>query len=152
IRSFLADRRPGAYERLVDRLLASPAYGERWGRHWLDLMRFSETSGPEFDFDIPHAEGYRDYVVRAFNADLPSDRLGRQHVAGARIPSPRRHPLDRTNESILGTGFWFLGESKHSPVDLRVDGGDRRDNMIDVFSKAFLGLTMHCARCHDHKF
>src|SRR5262249_20755178 len=102
--------------------------------------------------DIPHAEGYRDYVVRAFNDDVPYDRLVQEHVAGDLMPSPRRHTRDRTNESILGTGFWFLGESKHSPVDLRVDGGDRPDNMIGGVGKAFLGLTISCARCHDHKF
>ncbi|MFO0930191.1 MAG: PSD1 and planctomycete cytochrome C domain-containing protein [Gemmataceae bacterium] len=149
---FLADRRPDAYERAVDRLLASPAHGERWGRHWLDLMRYAETSGHEFDFDIPHADGYRDYIIRALNDDVPYDQFVREHIAGDLLPQPRRHPAERTNESILGTGFWFLGESKHSPVDLRVDGGERRDNMLDVFGKTFLGLTVGCARCHDHKF
>ncbi|MFN8214963.1 MAG: DUF1549 domain-containing protein, partial [Solirubrobacterales bacterium] len=152
VRAFLDDRSPAAYERLVERLLASPAYGERWGRHWLDLVRFAETSGHEFDGDIPHAWLYRDYVIRAFNDDVPYDALVREHLAGDLLPSPRRHPAERTNESVLGTGFWFLGESKHSPVDLRGDGADRRDNMIDVFGKAFLGLTVACARCHDHKF
>jgi cytochrome c553 len=152
VRAFVEDASPAAYERVVDRLLASPAYGERWGRHWLDLVRFAETSGHEFDFDIPHASLYRDYVIRAFNDDLPYDELVREHVAGDLLPAPRRHPVERTNESVLGTGFWFLGESKHSPVDVRGDGADRRDNMIDVFGKAFLGLTVSCARCHDHKF
>ncbi len=152
IRSFLDDRSPLAYIRVVDRLLASPAYGERWGRHWLDLMRFAETSGHEFDFEISQAYLYRDYVIRAVNDDLPYDDFVREHLAGDLLPTPRRHPAEQTNESILGTGFWFLGESKHSPVDLRVDGADRRDNMIDVFGKAFLGLTLSCARCHDHKF
>jgi cytochrome c553 len=151
IRGFLADRSPDAYEKLVDRLLASPAYGERWGRHWLDLVRFAETLGHEFDYDIPHADGYRDYVIRALNEDLPYDAFVREHVAGDLL-QPRRHPADGTNESILGTGFWLLGEAKHSPVDLRADGADRRDNQIDVFGKAFLGLTVACARCHDHKF
>ncbi|MFO0880639.1 MAG: DUF1553 domain-containing protein [Gemmataceae bacterium] len=150
--SFLQDSSPTAHARVVDRLLASPAYGERWGRHWLDLMRFAETSGHEFDFEIPHAYAYRDYVIRALNADVPYDEFTREHLAGDLVSQPRRHPLDGRNESILGTGFWFLGESKHSPVDLRGDGSDRRDNMIDVFGKSFLGLTIACARCHDHKF
>jgi cytochrome c553 len=150
--AFLVDPSPDAYERVIDRLLASPAYGERWGRHWLDLVRFAETSGHEFDFDIPHASGYRDYIIRALNDDVPYDQLVREHLAGDLLREPRRHPADRTNESILGTGFWFLGESKHSPVDLRGDGADRRDNMIDVLGKAFVGLTIACARCHDHKF
>jgi len=152
IDAFLADASPQSYDKVVDRLLAAPAYGERWGRHWLDLVRFAETSGHEFDFDIPEAYLYRDYVIRAFNADVPYDQLVREHIAGDLLPSPRRHPVDRYNESILGTGFWFLGESKHSPVDLRGDGSDRRDNQVDVFAKTFLGLTVACARCHDHKF
>jgi hypothetical protein len=152
IDAFLADTSADAYEKVVDRLLASPAYGERWGRHWLDLVRFAETSGHEFDFDMPEAHLYRDYVIRALNADVPYDQFVREHLAGDLLPTPRRHPVDGTNESILGTGFWFLGESKHSPVDLRADGADRRDNMIDVFGKTFLGMTLACARCHDHKF
>ena len=152
IETFLSDRSPDAWEKVIDRLLASPAYGERWGRHWLDLVRFAETSGHEFDFEIPHAWLYRDHVVRAFNDDVPYNQMVQEHIAGDLMAVPRRHPVDRTNESILGTGFWFLGESKHSPVDVRADGSDRRDNMIDVFGKAFLGLTIACARCHDHKF
>ena len=126
INSFEKDRSPGAYEKVVDRLLASPAYGERWGRHWLDLMRYAETSGHEFDYEIPHAYRFRDYIIRAFNADVPYDQLVREHIAGDLMTSPRRRPLERTNESILGTGLWFLGESKHSPVDLRVDGATAR--------------------------
>ncbi len=152
IDAFLKDESPQSYEKVVDRLLASPRYGERWGRHWLDLVRFAETSGHEFDFEIPHAYEYRDYVIRAFNADVPYDQLVREHLAGDLLPQPRRHPQEGFNESVMGTGFWFLGESKHSPVDVRQDGADRRDNMIDVFSKTFLGLTVACARCHDHKF
>ncbi len=149
---FLDDHSPDAWEKLVDRLLASPAYGERWGRHWLDLVRFAETSGHEFDFEIANAWRYRDHIIRAFNDDVPYDHMVREHIAGDLVPAPRRHPVERTNESILATGFWFLGESKHSPVDVRADGSDRRDNMIDVFGKTFLGLTIACARCHDHKF
>ncbi len=128
------------------------AHGERWGRHWLDLIRFAETSGHEFDFEIRNAWRYRDHIVRTFNDDVPYDRLVREHVAGDLMSRPRWYPLEHTNESILATGFWFLGESKHSPVDVRADGSDRRDNMIDVFGKTFLGLTIACARCHDHKF
>jgi hypothetical protein len=152
IDAFVADQAPDAYEKLVDRLLASPHYGERWGRHWLDLVRFAETGGHEFDFDLPEAYAYRDYVIRAFNADLPYNQFVLEHVAGDLLVKPRRHPTKHFNESILGTGFWFLGESKHSPVDIRQDCADRIDNQIDVFSKTFLGLTVACARCHDHKF
>ncbi len=152
IASFLADDSPLARERVVDRLLASPAYGERWGRHWLDLTRFAETRGHEFDFEIFEAWRYRDYVVRALNADVPYDQFVLEHLAGDLLTTPRRHPTSRLNESIVATGSWFLSEGKHSPVDIRQDEADRVDNQIDVFSKAFLGLTVACARCHDHKF
>ncbi|HEV3115985.1 MAG TPA: PSD1 and planctomycete cytochrome C domain-containing protein [Gemmataceae bacterium] len=150
--AFLADRAPNAFARVVDRLLASAHYGERWGRHWLDLVRYAETYGHEFDFEIPEARGYRDYLIRAFNADLPYDQLVLEHVAGDLLPEPRRHPVEGFNESMLGSGFWFLGEAAHSPVDVRADEMDHIDNQIDVFAKTFLGLTVSCARCHDHKF
>ncbi len=152
ISAFLADESPGAYARVVDRLLASPHYGERWARHWLDLVRYAETCGHEFDFDLPNAWKYRDYVIRALNEDLPFDQFVVEHVAGDLVSPPRRHPTECTNESILGTGFWFLGEAKHSPVEIREDQAARADNQIDVFAKAFFALTVSCARCHDHKF
>jgi Protein of unknown function (DUF1549)/Protein of unknown function (DUF1553)/Planctomycete cytochrome C len=152
IDAFLADPSPEAERKVVDRLLASPHFGERWGRHWLDLVRYAETRGHEFDAVIPNAYQYRDYVIRALNADVPYDRFVREHVAGDLLPDPRWHAAERFNESILGTGFWFLGEEVHSPVDIRQDEADRFDNRIDVFGKAFLGLTVACARCHDHKF
>jgi hypothetical protein len=152
VEAFVADPSPDAYQRLVDRLLASPAYGERWGRHWLDLARYAETAGHEFDYEIPNAWRYRDYVVRAFNDDVPFDRFVVEHVAGDLVGDPRRNPADGSDESILGTGFFALGEGTHSPVDIREEQVRRIDNQIDVFSKAFLGLTVACARCHDHKF
>jgi hypothetical protein len=152
IDAFLADDSPDAYARVVDRLLASPRYGERWARHWLDLVRYAETQGHEFDFELPEAYLYRDYVVRALNADLPFDQFVLEHIAGDLLPEPRRHPSERFNDSILATGFWYLGEAKHSPVDVRADQADHLDNQIDVFCKTFLGLTVACARCHDHKF
>ncbi len=152
IEAFLADRSPGAYQKVVDRLLDSPRYGERWARHWLDLVRFSETYGHEFDYDIPNAYRYRDYVIRALNDDLPFDQFVIEHVAGDLLSQPRRHPEEGYNESIIATGAYFFGEAKHSPVDVRQDQADRIDNQIDVFGKAFLGLTISCARCHDHKF
>jgi cytochrome c553 len=152
IEAFLKDDSPDAYEKLVEKLLASPHYGERWARHWLDLVRFAETHGHEFDFEIPDAWRYRDYVVRALNADLPYDRFLTEHVAGDLLPTPRRNPKDGANESVVATGFWFFHEALHSPVDVRKDQADRVDNQIDVFGKAVLGLTVACARCHDHKF
>ena len=150
--AFDADSSPDAYERLVDRLLASPRFGERWGRHWLDLVRYGETRGHEFDPAIPNAWRYRDYVIRALNADVPYNAFVTENIAGDLIEHPRRDPATGGNESVLGTGFWFLGEESHSPVDVRQDETDRFDNRLDVMSKTFLGLTIACARCHDHKF
>ncbi len=150
--AFLADDSPTAFETVVERLLSSPHYGERWARHWLDLVRFAETSGHEFDFEIPNAYLYRDYVIRALNSDLPYDQFVIEHVAGDLLTTPRRHPQESFDESTIATGCFFLGESKHSPVDVRQDEVDRIDNQIDVFGKTFLGLTIGCARCHDHKF
>jgi hypothetical protein len=152
IAAFLADASPDAYERLVDRLLASPRYGERWARHWLDLVRYAETAGHEFDYEIMNATRYRDYVIRAFNFDLPYDQFAVEQIAGDLLPNPRRHPVEGFNESVVGTGFYYLGEGTHSPVDVREEEVRRIDNQIDVFSKTFLGLTVSCARCHDHKF
>ncbi|MBS0207683.1 MAG: PSD1 domain-containing protein [Planctomycetes bacterium] len=151
VEAFAADTSPQAYEHVVDRLLASPRYGERFARHWLDLARYAETYGHEFDFDIPHAWRYRDYVIRALNADLPYDQFIREQVAGDLLPEPRRL-ADGANESIRGTGFFWFGEQTHSPVDLWQAEAERIDNQIDVLSKTFLGLTVACARCHDHKF
>src|SRR5208337_1051474 len=101
---------------------------------------------------IPNAFRYRDYVIRAFAADLPYDQFVLEHLAGDLIQPPRAGGEEPINESILGTGFFFLGEAKHSPVDVRQDEADRIDNQIDVLAKTFLGLTVSCARCHDHKF
>ena len=150
IDAFLKDESPDAYDKVVDKLLASPQYGERWARHWLDLVRYAETHGHEFDFEIPDAWRYRDYVVRALNADVPFDRFLTEHIAGDLLP-PRR-AKDGTNDALVATGFWWLGEAKHSPVDSRAEYADRIDNQIDVFGKAVFGLTVSCARCHDHKF
>lgn len=149
---FAADESPEARHKVVDRLLASPQYGERWGRHWLDLVRYAETLGHEFDFDILYSWRYRDYVVQAFNADLPYDQFVREHLAGDLLPAPRRHPLTGANESIVATGFFWLGEGKHSPVDVRLEEAERIDNQLDVLGKAVLAQTLGCARCHDHKF
>ena len=152
VQQFVSNSNPAATEQLVDQLLASPHFGERWGRHWLDLVRFAESRGHEFDNDAPYAYQYRDYVIRALNADVPYDQFVREHLAGDLLKTPRLNAAEHFNESILGTGFWHLGEWVHSPVDIRKDESDRFDNMIDVMSKTFLGVTVSCARCHDHKF
>ncbi len=150
--AFLADESPDAYERLVDRLLASPHFGERWARHWMDLVRFANTRGHEFDYPVIGANQYRDYLIRAFNADVPYDQLVKEHLAGDLIEHPRMNPQEGFNESAIGTVFYSLGEGKHSPVDTQQEEYDRTDIVIDVTSKTFQGLTVACARCHDHKF
>jgi hypothetical protein len=154
VQQFLDDKdpTPAAFEQVVDRLLRSPHFGERWGRHWLDLARYAETLGHEFDYKIKFAHHYRDYVIRALNDDVPYDDFVTEHIAGDLMPNPRRNAADQTNESILGTGFWWLGELKHAPVDVKGEEAGVIDNQIDAFSKTFLGLTVACARCHDHKF
>ncbi len=149
---FLETGASADWAKFIDELLAAPQYGEHMTRRWLDLVRYAETYGHEFDYEIPQAWQYRDYLIRAFNADVPFDQLTREHLAGDLIEQPRLHPTQGTNESILGTGFFFLGEQTHSPVDLRAFTNDRIDNMVDVVGKTFLGLTVACARCHDHKF
>lgn len=141
-----------AMARVTDELLNSPRFGERWARHWLDLVRYAETLGHEFDYPLPHAWQYRDYVIRAINADVPYDQFVTEHIAGDLLPEPRRNSEHQFDESVIGTGFWFLGEDKHAPVDVKGEEASRVDNQIDVFSKTFLGLTVACARCHDHKF
>jgi len=151
IEDFLNDKSSNAIEGLVDRLLKSPHFGERWARHWMDLVRYADTRGHEFDHPIPNAWQYRDYLIRAFNADVPYNQFVKEHIAGDLIAA-RLNPQTGANESILGTGFWFLGEEVHSPVDIRQDEVDRIDNQLDVMSKTFLGVTVACARCHDHKF
>jgi hypothetical protein len=152
VEAFVRDSDPDALAKVVDRLLASSQFGERWARHWLDLVRYGETRGHEFDYIAPNAYQYRDYLIRALNADVPYNQFVLEHVAGDLLEKPRLHPKERFNESILGTGFWFLGEEVHSPVDVRQDQAERFDNRIDVLTKTFLGLTVACARCHDHKF
>ena len=152
IDAFLRDDSAKAYEKVVDRLLASPQFGERWARHWLDLVRYGDSRGHEFDPIIPNAYQYRDYVIRALNADVPYDQFVKEHLAGDLLTPPRRNSTEGFNESLIGSGFWFLGEEVHSPVDIRQDQADRYDNRIDVMTKTLLGLTVACARCHDHKF
>ena len=152
IRRFVDDRRPDAHALVADRLLASPRFGERWARHWMDLVHYAESRGHETDFLIANAFQYRDYLVRAFNADIPYRQLVAEHVAGDLLPAPRVDPTTGANESVIATGWPFFGEEEDSPVDLRQDEIERLDNRIDVLSKTFLGLTVSCARCHDHKF
>ena len=148
--AFLADDNPDAFERLVDRLLASPRYGEKWGRHWLDVARYAESSGLDDDIKLPHVWRYRDYVIEAFNEDLPFDRFILEQLAGDLLPSGPHGTVNR--RGIIATGFLAVGPKplvQQDKVQLRYDVVDEQ---IDAVSKAFLGLTIACARCHDHKF
>ncbi len=140
------------YAQLVEQLLASPQLGVKWGRHWLDLMRYAETLGHEFDYPIHHAWRYRDAVIDAINDDIPYSTFISEHIAGDRLPQRRHNPLTGVDESLALTGWWWLGDTVHAPVDITNDWATRIDNQIDVFSKTFIGMTVACARCHDHKF
>jgi uncharacterized protein DUF1553/uncharacterized protein DUF1549/cytochrome c len=152
IDAYLSDTSREAQQRVVDRLLASPHYGERWARHWLDLVRFAETNGHEFDNDKLDAWRYRDYVIRALNEDVPYDRFVIEHIAGDLLPQKRLSADGKHWESPLGTGFYWFGEVLNSATDSVKSRADEVDNQIDVVTKAFLGLTGACSRCHDHKF
>ena len=152
IDAFLNDDSENAYETVVKGLLDSPRYGEKWARHWMDLVRYAETYGHEFDYPLPHATEYRNYLIRAFNADVPYNEFIVEHIAGDMLNEPRLNPTEQFNESVIGTGFWYLHEATHAPTDVLTNEADIIDNQLDVFGKTFLGLTVACARCHDHKF
>ncbi len=143
---FLGDRSPDAWEKLIDRLLASPHYGERWGRHWLDVARYADSNGYEHDFDRPNAWRYRDYVIRAFNQDKPYDTFLREQIAGDELPRV-------TADSQIATGFLRsyakVGFREQDNPEFRYE---YLDDMIATIGRGVLGLTVQCARCHDHKF
>lgn len=150
VRAFEADSSPNAYEKVIDRLLASPRYGEKWGRHWMDVARYADSTGADEDYRYPHAWRYRDYVIDAFNQDMPFDRFIREQIAGDLLPpSPGK---DVNTAGIIATGFLALGPKLVAEQDKVKMFYDIVDEQIDVTSKAFLGLTIACARCHDHKF
>jgi hypothetical protein len=149
VESYVADSSPEAFAKVVDRLLASPHFGERWGRHWLDIARYAETTGRTVNFNYPHAWRYRDYVIAAFNGDKPYDQFIKEQLAGDLMPSD--DPKVRA-ERLIATGFLAIG-----PKTLNERNGiqfelDTADEQLDVTTQAFLGITAACARCHDHKF
>ena len=144
--AYLADTSPDAYEKVIDRLLASPHYGERWGRHWLDLVRYAETNGYERDGPKPNAWRYRDYVVNSFNHDKPYDRFIREQLAGDELET------DVTYDTLIATGFYRLCNWDDEPDDKLMSRYDDLDDVVRTVGTAFLGLTINCARCHDHKF
>ncbi|MBL8178117.1 MAG: PSD1 domain-containing protein [Bryobacterales bacterium] len=152
VERFVADGSANAYGKLVDRLLASPRFGEQWARHWMDVVRFGETRGYEWNYEILGAWRYRDYLIRAFNEDVPYDQLIREHIAGDLLAKPRVNAREQLNESVIGTAFYRLGEAGHDDcVQFRELATDVIDNQIDTLTKAFQGLTVSCARCHNHK-
>jgi hypothetical protein len=142
--AFLDDRAPQAYERLVDRLLGSPGYGEHWARHWLDLVRYGETHGYERDAPKPFVWRYRDYVIAAFNRDAPYDQFVREQIAGDEI-SPG------SLEALIATGFYRLGLWDDEPADRPLARFDMLDGVVSTAGQVFLGMSINCARCHDHK-
>ncbi len=142
--AFLKDPAPDAYEKLLDRILASPRYGEKWGRHWLDLVRYAETNGYERDGDKPNAWRYRDYVIRSFNEDKPYDRFLKEQLAGDEMEP-------RTPDAVIATGYYRLGLIDDEPADRDLAKFDGLDGIVSTTSQVMLGLTVGCARCHDHK-
>ncbi|MBG98958.1 MAG: hypothetical protein CMN58_01280 [Solibacterales bacterium] len=146
VEKFVQDASPNAFEKLIDRLLTSPHYGERWGRHWLDVARYADSGGYEHDFDYPNSWRYRDYVVRAFNEDKPYTQFIREQLAGDELD-------EVTNDSLIATGFNRVGPTVgHREKDNPQYRYNYLDDMIGTTSRAFMGLTVNCARCHDHKF
>ncbi len=146
---FVADPSPAAMKKLVDRLLQSPRFGERWGRHWLDVVRFGESTGMERNFTFPYAWRYRDYVIKSFNEDKPFDRFITEQVAGDLLPTSN---VEQRNENIIATGLLALGTKSLNETNKEKFRMDVVDEQIDVTTQAFLGTTASCARCHDHKF
>ena len=149
IQRFLSDKSDDATDKLIDRLLQSGHFGERWGRHWLDVVRFAESSGGGRTLLFPDAWRYRDYVINAFNNDLPFDQFLKEQLAGDLLPSGDR--LDRERK-LVATGFLMLGPTNYEMQDKDILEMDVVDEQLDTMGKAMLGMTIGCARCHDHKF
>lgn len=148
VEAFAADERPDAFARLIDELLASPQYGERWGRYWLDLARYADTAGDNSDYPIPEAYLYRDYVIDAFNADLPYDRFLHEQLAGD-IMAAQGPPEDRDRQ-IIATGF--VAQAKRFGTRKLEDIHQIIEDALNTTGQTVLGMTLRCARCHDHKF
>jgi cytochrome c553 len=150
ITAYLADQSDSAFAKVVDRLLESPRYGERWGRRWLDVARYADSTGNDEDHRYPYAWRYRDYVIDSFNRDVPYDQFIREQLAGDLLPPPDGAQINR--RGLVATGFLALGAKAIAQQDKKKMLYDVYDEQVDVTSKAFLGLTLSCSRCHDHKF
>ncbi len=156
VTEFLADTEPDAFARVIDRMLASPRYGERWGRHWLDVARYGDSNGLDENLAQANAFRYRDWVISAFNRDLPFDEFVREQLAGDLLP-PDDDPNDpvvavKQSDRLTATGFLVIGAkmlAEDDPLKMQMDIVDEQ---VDTIGKAFMGLTLGCARCHDHKF
>ncbi len=144
VEAFLNNTSPDAYEKLIDKLLKSPRYGEKWGRHWLDLVRYAETNGYERDSDKPYVWRYRDYVINAFNKDKPYNEFIKEQLAGDELENV-------TSETIIATGYHRLGVWDDEPADRKLARYDYLDDIISTTGQVMLGMTIGCARCHDHK-
>lgn len=149
IEAFLKDTSPQAFQRVVDNLLASPAFGENWGRHWLDVARFGESSGKDVNLPYPFAWRYRDWVIEALNLDMPYNEFIKEQIAGDLLPFK---DVQDQSKKIVATGFLAIGTKPHNERNPRQFALEVADEQIDVTSQAVLGLTIACARCHDHKF
>ncbi len=150
VAAFLADDKPGAFARVVDRLLASPHYGQRWGRHWLDVVRYGDSNGLDENLAFAHAWRYRDYVIEAFNQDLPYHTFLQEQIAGDLLPEPASEDVQLRR--IVATGFLCLGAkmlAEDDPVKMEMD---IIDEQLDTLGKATMAMTLGCARCHEHKF
>ena len=151
VQSFVTNSSPDATAKLVDELLLSPRFGERWGRHWLDVVRFAESSGKEFNFSYPHAWPYRDYVIASLNTDKPYDQFVREQIAGDLLPKSPNESAKQAEDRLIATSLLSFGTKRHNS-----SGNAFRmeivDDQIDVTTRAFLGLNVACAKCHDHKF
>jgi hypothetical protein len=151
VAAFENDPSPAAYERLVDRYLHTPQYGERWARHWLDVVRFGESNGFEFDEPRPNAWPYRDWVVSAFNSDMPYDEFVRLQLAGDVLRPEDANAIKATGFLVAGA-YDTVGQTQQSEAMKRVVRQDELEDVVGTVGQTFLGLTIHCARCHDHKF
>ncbi|MBI5757263.1 MAG: PSD1 domain-containing protein [Planctomycetales bacterium] len=147
--AFLADEAPDAFSRVIERLLATPQYGERWGRHWLDVARYADSNGLDENIAYGHSWRYRDYVVRSFNNDKPYDQFLIEQLAGDLLPAASEA---QRIENLTGTGFLALGARVLAEPDVRKMEMDIIDEQLDTLGRAFLGMTFGCCRCHDHKF
>ncbi len=151
LEAFAANDTPERRVEIVDVMLASPSFGEQWARHWLDAFSYAETCGHEFDYPLHGAWRFRDWLVRALNSNLSWSRTVQELIAGDLV-APRMDPDTSLNDALPGTGFWCLHQAVHAPVDVLRDEDDHRSDQLDALGRGLLGVTISCARCHDHKF